>query len=41
MLPYPTMGEIGKAAASRYYQPTLFGERTRRLVGALQWLPPW
>lgn len=41
MLPYPTMGEIGKAAASRYYQPTLFGERTRRLVAALQWLPPW
>lgn len=41
MLPYPTLGEIGKAAASRYYQATLFGERTKRIVGALQWLPPW
>ena len=40
MLPYPTMGEIGKAAASLHYQPILFADRTRRLVGALQWLPP-
>jgi pyruvate/2-oxoglutarate dehydrogenase complex dihydrolipoamide dehydrogenase (E3) component len=41
MLPYPTMGEIGKTAASQHYQPILFGDRTRRLVGALQWLPSW
>jgi pyruvate/2-oxoglutarate dehydrogenase complex dihydrolipoamide dehydrogenase (E3) component len=41
MLPYPTMGEIGKTAASRYYQPLLFSDRSRRLVGGLQWLPQW
>ena len=41
MLPYPTMGEVGKAAASQHYQPILFADRTRRLVGALQWLPSW
>jgi pyruvate/2-oxoglutarate dehydrogenase complex dihydrolipoamide dehydrogenase (E3) component len=41
MLPYPTMGEIGKTAASQYYQPLLFSDRTRRLVGVLQWLPKW
>ena len=41
MLPYPTMGEIGKTAASQYYQPLLFNDRTSRLVGALQWLPKW
>jgi pyruvate/2-oxoglutarate dehydrogenase complex dihydrolipoamide dehydrogenase (E3) component len=41
MLPYPTMGEIGKAAASQYYRPLLFNNRTSRVVGALQWLPTW
>lgn len=41
MLPYPTMSEIGRAAASQHYQPILFSDRTRRLVGALQWLPSW
>jgi pyruvate/2-oxoglutarate dehydrogenase complex dihydrolipoamide dehydrogenase (E3) component len=41
MLPYPTLGEIGKVAASQHYQPILFSKRTRRLVGTLQWLPPW
>ena len=41
MLPYPTISEIGKAAASQYYQPLLFNDRTSRLVGALQWLPRW
>ena len=41
MLPYPTMGEVGKAAASQHYQPILFADRTRRLVGGLQWLPSW
>jgi len=30
--PYPTLAEIGKRAAGNYYSPTLFGERTRRLV---------
>jgi pyruvate/2-oxoglutarate dehydrogenase complex dihydrolipoamide dehydrogenase (E3) component len=30
--PYPTRGEIGKSAAGAWYTPTLFGERTRRLV---------
>lgn len=39
MLPYPTLGEIGKAAASQHYAPTLFGSGTRTLVRALQWLP--
>lgn len=38
-LPYPTFSEIGKAAASRYYTPALFSERTRRIVRFLQWLP--
>jgi pyruvate/2-oxoglutarate dehydrogenase complex dihydrolipoamide dehydrogenase (E3) component len=41
VLPYPTMGEIGKAAASQHYQPLLFSDKTRQLVGALQWLPSW
>ncbi|MFO0998210.1 MAG: FAD-dependent oxidoreductase [Alphaproteobacteria bacterium] len=30
--PYPTLGEVGKRAAGSYYTPTLFSERTRRLV---------
>ncbi len=30
--PYPTLAEIGKRAAGNYYLPSLFGERTRRLV---------
>lgn len=38
-LPYPTFGEIGKSAASRYYAPTLFSDRTRWIVRFLQWLP--
>ncbi|MFO1117705.1 MAG: FAD-dependent oxidoreductase [Beijerinckiaceae bacterium] len=38
-LPYPTFGEIGKAAAGRYYAPALFSDRTRRIVRFLQWLP--
>jgi pyruvate/2-oxoglutarate dehydrogenase complex dihydrolipoamide dehydrogenase (E3) component len=41
MLPYPTISEIGKAAASQYYQPLLFNDRTSLLVSALQWLPRW
>lgn len=30
--PYPTLGEISKRAAGSYYTPTLFSERTRRIV---------
>ena len=30
--PYPTLGEAGKRAAGAYFAPTLFSERTRRLV---------
>jgi pyruvate/2-oxoglutarate dehydrogenase complex dihydrolipoamide dehydrogenase (E3) component len=41
MLPYPTMGEIGKAAAGQHYRATLFGKTTRRVVRALQLLPRW
>jgi pyruvate/2-oxoglutarate dehydrogenase complex dihydrolipoamide dehydrogenase (E3) component len=39
LLPYPTLGEISKHAAGRYYAPRLFGAGTRRLVGALLRLP--
>ncbi|MHA1568758.1 MAG: dihydrolipoyl dehydrogenase family protein [Alphaproteobacteria bacterium] len=30
--PYPTLGEIGKRAAGSYFTPSLFGERTKRIV---------
>jgi pyruvate/2-oxoglutarate dehydrogenase complex dihydrolipoamide dehydrogenase (E3) component len=30
--PYPTLGEVNKRAAGSYYTPTLFGERTKRIV---------
>lgn len=40
LAPYPTMAEIGKRAAGRWYTPTLFGARTRRIVGLLQRLLP-
>jgi hypothetical protein len=30
------MGEISKRAAGKYYTPTLFGPRTRRVVGLIQ-----
>ena len=36
-LPYPTLAEAGKRAAGSFYTPTLFGERTRRLVRFLRW----
>ncbi|QQS15034.1 MAG: FAD-dependent oxidoreductase [Rhodospirillales bacterium] len=32
VVPYPTVGEIGKRAAGAYYTETLFSDRTRRLV---------
>ena len=30
--PYPTLSEAGKRAAGSHYTPTLFGERTRKVV---------
>ena len=30
--PYPTLGEVGKRAAGSFYTPTLFSDRTRRVV---------
>ncbi|MGQ9366710.1 dihydrolipoyl dehydrogenase family protein [Azospirillum sp. ST 5-10] len=36
LLPYPTLAESGKRAAGSWFEPTLFGERTRRLVRFLQ-----
>ena len=33
--PYPTRGEASKRAAGDYYTPSLFGPRTRKLVGFL------
>jgi len=32
ILPYPTLGEINKRAAGSFYTPSLFSDRTRRLV---------
>lgn len=32
ILPYPTLGEINKRAAGAYYTPSLFSDRTRRIV---------
>ncbi|MDJ0610621.1 MAG: mercuric reductase [Kiloniellales bacterium] len=37
--PYPTLGEVNKRVAGSYYTPSLFSERTRRVVGWLQMLP--
>ena len=39
MLPYPTMGEIAKAAAGQHFEPIIFGARVRKFVRALRWLP--
>lgn len=33
--PYPTRGEVSKRAAGDYYTPSLFGPRTRKIVGLL------
>ncbi len=33
--PYPTLGEINKRAAGAYYTPSLFSERTRKVVRLL------
>ena len=34
--PYPTFSEVSKRAAGSFYTPTLFSERTRRLVRVLR-----
>ena len=34
--PYPTLSEISKRAAGAHFTPTLFSERTRRLVRLVQ-----
>ena len=34
--PYPTLSEVSKRAACSYFTPALFGERTRKVVRALQ-----
>ncbi|WP_366656568.1 FAD-dependent oxidoreductase [Fodinicurvata sp. EGI_FJ10296] len=39
ILPYPTLSEAGKRAAGVWYTPTLFSDRTRRLVRWLRRLP--
>ena len=33
--PYPTFGEVSKRAAGSFYTPSLFSERTRRIVRLL------
>ena len=30
--PYPTLGEVSKRAAGSFYTPSLFSERTRKIV---------
>lgn len=37
---YPTLGEISKRAASSYFTPTLFSDRTRFVVKVLSWFGP-
>lgn len=37
--PYPTLGEISKRAAGAWYTPSLFSDKTRRIVRLLQKLP--
>ncbi|MBA3447170.1 MAG: FAD-dependent oxidoreductase [Pseudaminobacter sp.] len=39
ILPYPTFSEISKQAASEWYKPSLFSDRTRQIVRLLQKLP--
>lgn len=36
---YPTLGEISKRAAGAWYTPTLFSDKTRRIVKLIQTLP--
>ena len=37
--PYPTLGEVSKRAAGAWYTPTLFSDKTRRIVKWLQKIP--
>ncbi len=37
--PYPTLGEISKRAAGAWYTPSLFSDKTRRIVRFFQKLP--
>jgi len=37
IVPYPTLSEISKRAASNYYAPALFSNRARTLVRVLSW----
>ena len=37
--PYPTMGEASKRAAGSYFTPSLFSERTKRVVRSMLKLP--
>lgn len=37
--PYPTFGEISKRAASAYYTPSLFSDKTRKITGLLRKIP--
>lgn len=39
ILPYPTFSEISKQAASEWYKPSPFSDRTRQIVRLLQKLP--
>lgn len=39
MAPYPTLGEINKAAASEFYRPKLFSALSRRVVALFSHLP--
>jgi len=34
--PYPTLGEVSKRAAGSFYTPSLFGERTKKLIRFLR-----
>jgi len=38
--PYPTLSEISKKVAGQYYTKTLYGDRVKALVRAIQWLLP-
>lgn len=37
--PYPTFGEISKRAAGAFFTPSLFSDKTRKIVGFLHKLP--
>jgi pyruvate/2-oxoglutarate dehydrogenase complex dihydrolipoamide dehydrogenase (E3) component len=40
MAPYPTLSELSKRAAGGFYTPSLFSDRTRRIVGWIQRVLP-